>query len=128
MKLALKENSPQKQGKRIENFLRRQEAHQKRKENNIKIRRMRQDRSVSGNKPRNRSIRSKSPVKLSSPKKSPVKKSKRVKKLNAYIEQLREDSDHELADEYESKLNFHLLELKRIEDKIRSSGKGVPTR
>lgn len=51
-----------------------------------------------------------------------VKKKQRVERLNSYIDQLREEDDHEVADEYEEQLNFHLQELKRIEQKIRAQG------
>lgn len=119
MQVALKPGSPEKQKKTIENFLRRQEAHQKRKESNIRIKRIERDRSVSGRPKKDRSKsrrKSKSPtIKLEKIDQNPIeltlnqkKKQARVNKLNAYIQQLREDSDYETADEYEQQLNFHL--------------------
>ena len=71
MQVTLKQDSPEKQRKTMENFIRRQEAHQRKRENLIKIKVMEQDRSLSG-KPKTRSTsanrvvhRSKSPGILS---------------------------------------------------------------
>lgn len=55
------------------------------------------------------------------------KKRARVEKLNSYIQQLREDSDHETADEYESQLNFHLNELQRLESKMLGEEDNIST-
>jgi hypothetical protein len=144
MQVALKAGSPQKQRKTIENFLRRQEAHQKRKEANIRLKRIERDRSQTGRSKSRRRDRSRTKSRSITPTRKPrrpiddipepvqltiaqVKKKQRVERLNSYIDQLRDEDDHEVADEYEDQLNFHLQELKRIEKKIREQGKSAST-
>ena len=110
MKLALKADSPQKQKRTIEKFIKRQEAHQKRKEKASEH--AEREFYIGLTSP---ARASKSPNRANSTSKSRDRKShhrnqdesqttprtlKKIKLLHDYIEDLRNENQDEVADEY----------------------------
>lgn len=122
MKLALKQDSPEKQKKTIEHFIRRQKAHQQRKEITLEAQRTEQDRSLSGRfnqKTRNGSRSNSKRNEKSQEQGRGKSNTSKIDRLTSYIEKLKEENDFEGANEFGSKLNFYQKELSKLAKELK---------